>query len=530
MVKHAAAKTEAHIKKVSLRRPNASGFFYLPAFRVMPKFIRQQIPALLAVAMVSFISTQGYVSSVFSVVAVLFLTAVIYTALHHGVRAALTSAAIVVTFNAFILLPSVEVPALSDRNIRRIVLLAVVLPSLAFIVGRLHDRNEYLLQHEKDARKKAEASEEQLRFMAESMPQKVFTNKPDGSPLYANPQWTEYTGLSSEEIAKGDWAKLIHPDDIKDNITRWKHSQETGEPFTYEHRLKRHDGEYHWHITRSQAMRDERGRILMWVGSSTDIHDIKTALQRERKLEKTTARLTEQREELIALNKAKDEFISLASHQLRTPATGAKQYLGMMLEGYTGELSGEQKNFLQKAYESNERQITIVNDLLKVASVDAGKVRLKQEKTDLVDLIRNVIDEQKSKFTERSQRVAYRPKQARLAATVDKNHIRMVIENILDNASKYTPEGKSITVGLQKTKNSIVISIKDEGVGIDPKDIDKVFGKFSRIDNPLSVAVGGSGLGLYWAKKIIDLHGGSITIQSKLNKGSTFSITLPDSR
>jgi signal transduction histidine kinase len=109
----------------------------------------------------------------------------------------------------------------------------------------------------------------------------------------------------------------------------------------------------------------------------------------------------------------------------------------------------------------------------------------------------------------------------------DKEYIRMALSNILDNASKYTPEGKAIRVTVKEKKGYVCIAITDEGVGIAEDDMDKLFRKFSRIDNPLSVQVGGTGLGLYWSKEIIELHGGSIDVESKLNKGTTFTVKLP---
>ncbi len=491
--------------------------------------LKIQAPALVAIAAVEVLAAwQGSASSLFSIVALVFLLVVVYTALHHGVRQGLISAAIVLAYNTVSLLAMVESLSFGDRNMRRIILLAVVLPAMAYVVGRLKERNDYLLSHEKQARLEAEDSAQRLRFMAESMPQKIFTTAPDGTPEYHNPQWQEYTGMSFEQVRRGDWIEYIHPDDLEENLRLWRHSVKSGEPFSFEHRLRRHDGEYRWHISRAHAMCDEQGRVKLWVGSTTDIHDIKTALQREHQLEKTTARLTEQREQLLALNKAKDEFISLASHQLRTPATGVKQYVGMVLEGFAGEVQPNQQDFLQKAYESNERQITIVNDLLKVASVDAGKVSLRKEKTDIVDLLRCVLDEQGAKFAERKQTVIFEPKVKCLWAHVDAGNLRMVLENVVDNASKYTPEGKNIEVSANRSGGKLLIAVKDEGVGIAPQDREKVFNKFSRIDNPLSIQVGGSGLGLYWAHKIVDLHGGSIDIDSEPGKGSTFTIVLPD--
>ena len=233
---------------------------------------------------------------------------------------------------------------------------------------------------------------------------------------------------------------------------------------------------------------------------------------------------------LIELNQAKDEFISVASHQLRTPATGVKQYIGMLLEGMVGDLTEAQKGLLMKAYETNERQLKIVSDLLKVARVDAGKVMLRKSETDINQLMADVVREESEIAKNRKQRVRFVPKKSRPAiAYVDRDTVRMVFENLIDNASKYSDVGAAIEVDVTPHHDSVAVRITDEGVGIDPNDLDRLFEKFSRIHNPLSMQAGGSGLGLYWAKKIIDLHNGTIEVQSKLNEGTAFVIDLPKS-
>lgn len=233
---------------------------------------------------------------------------------------------------------------------------------------------------------------------------------------------------------------------------------------------------------------------------------------------------------LIGLNQAKDEFISVASHQLRTPATGVKQYLGMLIEGMLGEVPDSQKAVLEKAYESNERQLKIVSDLLKVARVDAGKVMLKKAKTDINQLMAEVVREEAEITKPRKQAIRFIPKKGVPAvAHVDRDTVRMVFENLIDNASKYSNEGAAIDVRVKTSRHSVTVQITDEGVGIDAEDLDRLFEKFSRIHNPLSMQAGGSGLGLYWAKKIIDLHNGTIEVRSKLNKGTAFVIDLPKS-
>lgn len=238
----------------------------------------------------------------------------------------------------------------------------------------------------------------------------------------------------------------------------------------------------------------------------------------------------QQIEHLIEINQTKDEFISLASHQLRTPATGVKQYLGMVIEGFAGEISDAQHTLLRKAYESNERQLRIVSDLLKVAQVDAGKVHLRKSEIDLAELIDDVIKEQHKVYKDRQQTVKFSPPATTITAYIDKDRIRMVLENLLDNASKYSEHGTKITLTLEQTKKDIVVAIRDQGVGIAKGDIDRLFGKFSRIYNTLSTHVGGTGLGLYWAQKIVNLHEGTIKVESDEGKGTTFEIHLPKSR
>ncbi len=239
----------------------------------------------------------------------------------------------------------------------------------------------------------------------------------------------------------------------------------------------------------------------------------------------TRRREQEQNKELELT--AKDEFISLASHQLRTPATAAKQFLGMLLEGYAGSITDEQKRMLQQAYDSTERQLTFIEELLRVAKADAGRIVLRKETFDLTELIQSILLELNDKFTRRSQTVICDSKPKKVKISADKNNLRMVLENIIENAGKYSPEGKTISVSLSQDNDTTAIAVKDEGVGIDDVNIAKIFDKFSRIDNPLSDKVGGSGLGLYWASKIVEMHGGNIIVTSELNKGSTFTVQLP---
>jgi PAS domain S-box-containing protein len=281
------------------------------------------------------------------------------------------------------------------------------------------------------------------------------------------------------------------------------------------------------------------GRISIAISNSKlyddSIREIEKRERAERELlrEKQTleARVqarTEQRvQHLVELNRSKDEFISIASHQLRTPATGVKQYVGMLIEGFAGDLTPKQERLLEKAYENNERQLKIVTDLLRVAQVDAGKVVLRKSEVELNAFIDDIIRDHHGVFSNRHQTIRYQPLHPDVTIMIDEASVRMVLENLIDNASKYSEEHTHVEVVARDEQDAVTINVRDEGVGIDPEGRTRLFEKFSRINNSLSMKVGGTGLGLYWAKKIVDLHGGKITYRSHPSGGTTFSIKLP---
>jgi PAS domain S-box-containing protein len=225
------------------------------------------------------------------------------------------------------------------------------------------------------------------------------------------------------------------------------------------------------------------------------------------------------------LEQAKEEFVSLASHQLRTPATGVKAYVSMLLDGYGGEMSDRQREFLEKVFDSNERQLQIVGDMLNVARLDAGRLSFEPEMTLLSDLIDHVVEEQRATIRERRQQLKFKVEKIR--AEVDPGLMRMVIENLLSNASKYTPEEGEIEVVLQADPLKWYLKVSDTGVGISDKDVPRLFKRFSRIENELSTRVGGTGLGLYMSQHIASLHGGVIEVHSQVGKGSCFMLKFP---
>lgn len=231
-------------------------------------------------------------------------------------------------------------------------------------------------------------------------------------------------------------------------------------------------------------------------------------------------------EHLIEVNRSKDEFIAVASHELRTPATAVKQYIGMVTDGFAGDISESQRNFLQRAYESNERQLRIIDDILRVARLDLDTLSLNLVKLDVGQALRGIVKDLADVTKERDQKIKLELAKNPAYIYADELYFRMALANIIENASKYSEAG-DIDVSVRKIDDMVTIAVRDNGVGIDEKDIEKLFVKFSRIHNPLSIQRGGTGLGLYWTREMISLHQGRIDVESALGKGSTFTVTLP---
>lgn len=233
-----------------------------------------------------------------------------------------------------------------------------------------------------------------------------------------------------------------------------------------------------------------------------------------------------QREEK-ALVEAKNELLALASHQLRTPATGVKQYLGIVLQGYAGSVPKEQSKYLKKAYESNERQLNTINEMLFVAKSDAGNVEIRRAKINVVSLVKDIVSEQKTDINSRHQTInTYYPTK-NITINADSQYLRMALENVLSNATKYTHENGTINVKLHRRGRNLIISVADTGVGISKNDQNLLFKKFSRIPNELTSRVNGSGIGLYLAKQIIEAHKGTIELISEPGIGTECVIKLP---
>jgi len=234
------------------------------------------------------------------------------------------------------------------------------------------------------------------------------------------------------------------------------------------------------------------------------------------------------REEIEKIDKAKSEFISIASHQLRTPLTAVKGYISMILEGTYGQLTEKQAEPLDNVYQSNERLIRLVNDLLNLSRLDAGKIEFSPELTSLEKMVSSIVKELRINAEKKGLYMkVIKPSESLPKIMADQDKLRQVILNIVDNAIKYTKKG-GITLELKKLDEQEEVKVSDTGEGMDGRELNSLFQMFSRATAGTQLHAEGAGLGLYVAKQFIEMHGGKIWAESKgKGKGSTFIIQLP---
>ena len=231
-------------------------------------------------------------------------------------------------------------------------------------------------------------------------------------------------------------------------------------------------------------------------------------------------------EKLKVMDETKDEFISMASHQLRTPLTSVKGYLSMVLEGDAGELNDMQKKLLEQSFMSSQRMVYLIADLLNLSRLRTGKFIIETRPTNLAEVIESEVEQLKAVAAGRNLTLTYvKPKTFPLLM-LDETKIRQVIMNFADNAIHYTPSGGKIDIAVKETKTSVEYSVTDNGIGIPPAEQHHLFNKFFRAKNAQKARPDGTGLGLFMAKKVIVAQGGAIIFSSVENKGSTFGFTF----
>jgi PAS domain S-box-containing protein len=371
-------------------------------------------------------------------------------------------------------------------------------------LGVLVDRFNEMLAGIQSRDQDLKAERERFRFMAESMPQKIFTAKPNGDVDYFNQQWMEFTGLSFEQIENWGWTQFIHPGDLEENLRLWKHSLATGEPFHFEHRFRRADGKYRWHLSRVCAMRDTNGRISMWIGSNTEIHEQK-----------------EKEEDLRRANDDLQQFAYSASHDLQEPIRNVAVYSEIVAKRYHNLLDADGRQFLEFLREGGRRLATLINDLL--AYTTAGAIEANETLVDSSAVLKQTLSGLAEAIRESKAEVTYG---ALPEVYIGEAHLRQVFQNLIANALKYQDHGPPLIHISAISRDAVwCFSVEDNGIGIDPQYKEKIFGVFKRLN--IDRKYNGTGIGLAICQRVVERYGGRIWVESELGKGATFFFSVP---
>ena len=292
-----------------------------------------------------------------------------------------------------------------------------------------------------------------------------------------------------------------------------------------EHRTSRYNSR---DIRVLQTISDE---LVIAIQNALSVQEVKNLnAHLEQRIESATRELRASNAQLHRLDEAKDEFISMASHQLRTPLTSIKGYISMLMEGDVGKVTNEQKHLLSEAFIGSERMVRLIGDFLNVSRLQTGKFVIDRRPVDLGKLVQEEIDSLEPTASARGLSFDFKRPKNLPSISIDENKIQQVIMNFSDNALYYSKESSKIKVSLKVVDDCIEFTVKDTGIGVPEAQQDQLFTKFFRATNARKQRPDGTGVGLFLAKKVIDAHGGEILFTSKENKGSTFGFRLPLTR
>jgi len=378
------------------------------------------------------------------------------------------------------------------------------------------------------------APDNQLRILAEAIPQMVWTSDAQGMVQYANKRWYESSRLNYDQPRNLHWLRSVHSDDAEMTKNAWLKAIEEGTVYEITHRLRRADDVFRWHLSRALPLKNEGGQITSWFGTSTDIEEQRQASERvkallESSVQERTEALEIARDEALRASALKSQFVQNISHEIRTPMSGI---LGMSELLSEMELPHEAREMSNHILIAAGTLMGIVNDLLDFSKLEANKVPLQKGKFNLAELIESASLSVSSALTRKNLKLVVDVQKGLPEWYIgDEKKIRQVLINILSTAVKFTESGDiKVSVTEQaRTKEwySVRFTIADQGIGISEEILPRLFEPFVQADGSITRRYGGTGLGLSICRKLVTIMSGEIGVESKAGSGSTFWFMIP---
>jgi PAS domain S-box-containing protein len=383
----------------------------------------------------------------------------------------------------------------------------------------LIDQKNEEIKAQAAARLVVERAAAEARRLLESIPQIAWTASPDGLTTYLNHRWYDFTGQDPALSLGLQWQSHIHPDDLAPTAARWQHCLRTGEAYDVEYRFRNRAGDYRWLLGRALPSRNEHGDIIQWIGTCTDIHEHKLALER---IDHAQHLLQDNNEQLRRANIDLDNFIYTASHDLKGPITNIEGLLdALLLELPAATRSaGDVQPLLGMMQGAIDRFKKTIEHLTEVAKLQKEH-GLPVVPTALAPIIRDVVLDLAPLIKESDSQIKVDVDTCPTVPCTEKN-LRSVVYNLLSNALKYRDPARPLTVhiGCQPAGDYALLTVQDNGLGLDLANDRKLFAMFERLHDHVE----GSGIGLYMVKKIVENAGGHIEVQSQIGTGSTFRV------
>ena len=353
-------------------------------------------------------------------------------------------------------------------------------------------------------RARAESVAAGYRQLAEAIPQQVWTATPEGTIDYLNRVVLRYFDEPLASILATGWLPRLHPDDRERCHERWTSALRTGEPYEVELRLRRHDGEYHWHLCRATPERDERGRITRWFGTNTDIEDRKRVEQ-----------------QLSATVQSRDDLIAIVSHDLRGPL-GAIALAAEIVDPHHPERIPRTREVIKRSVAHME---TLLRDLLDLAKLESGKLSFDPAPVEVGELVAEALTLIEPIASAKVLRLASQLAVPSTQIHGDRDRLLQVFQNLLGNAIKFSPPDGQISVSADlHADDHVAFAVRNDGPGIGSEELPFVFDRFWQAKK---TAKAGTGLGLAICKGIVQQHGGAIWVESQPGAGTTFFFTMP---